>query len=40
MPRKLLVYPHLSLEELEMGYNQATSAIARFTRLRYYEYSR
>ncbi|NES73084.1 MAG: helix-turn-helix domain-containing protein [Okeania sp. SIO2D1] len=29
MPRKLTIQPHLTLEELEMGYRQATSAIAR-----------
>jgi len=29
MPRKLTIYPHLSLEELETGYRQAPGAIAR-----------
>ncbi|NEP86878.1 MAG: hypothetical protein F6K18_08545 [Okeania sp. SIO2C2] len=29
MPRKLTIQPHLTLEELEMGYRQAISAITR-----------
>ena len=29
MPRKLTIYPHLSLEELETGYRKASEAIAR-----------